>query len=58
MIRFWSRKQNKDVSKIAERELSENKKVIESLRDYDEGKKDISTDEVRGRIPRVRTPSS
>ncbi len=32
-----------EVKKIVEKKLNENRAVIESLRDYDEGKKDIST---------------
>lgn len=32
-----------DIRKIAEKKLDENRAVIESLRDYDEGKKNIST---------------
>lgn len=32
-----------DIEQIAAKQLDQNRAVIESLRDYDEGKKDIST---------------
>ncbi len=36
--------------KVVEKQLEKNRGVIESLRDYDEGKKDISTAEVERRL--------
>ena len=56
-------KQNKDkkdqneVMKVAEKQLKENRAIIESLRDYDIGKKDISTADIEKRLPDIRTAS-
>ncbi|MBX2866445.1 hypothetical protein KTR10_00575 [Candidatus Kaiserbacteria bacterium] len=55
MFNFLKRKKN--ITQIAERQLKENKQVIESLRDYDEGKKVISTDNVADRLSNVQTSS-
>lgn len=40
----------KSVREIAEREFRENRKVLESLRDYDAGKKEISTRDIQERM--------
>jgi len=49
-------KSNKDskAKKVIEKELKENIKVIESLRDYDQGKKEISTSELEKRLSNVQ----
>ncbi|MEK7463603.1 MAG: hypothetical protein AAB610_00565 [Patescibacteria group bacterium] len=43
-----------DISKVIEKQLQENIEVIKSLRDYDEGKKDISTADLERRLPNIR----
>ena len=45
------------MSKVAEKQLDKNIEVIKSLRDYDEGKKNISTSKLEGRLPHVRVTS-
>ena len=55
MFNFLKRKKNKNIEEIAKQELEENRGVFESFRDYDEGKKDISTDNVEERFTRVQT---
>ncbi len=46
-----------DFKAVAKKELNANKAVIESLRDYDQGKKEISTINVRKHLPNIRTSS-
>ena len=53
MFRFW-RKGNKTISEVTEKQLKKNERVIKSLRDHDEGKKDISTTAVERRLPDIR----
>ena len=43
-----------EVKKIAEKQLEENLGVIESLRDYDKGEKDIPTADIERRLRRVQ----
>jgi hypothetical protein len=43
-------KKTNKVEKSTKNQLKENKAVIESLRDYDAGKKEISTDKVKRRM--------
>jgi len=43
-----------DLQEVAERQLRKNAAVIESLRDYDAGKKDISTRTAEERLPGIR----
>jgi len=58
MFSFLGLKKNrKDFNSVAKKQLSKNKGVLESLRDYDEGKKKISTTNVRKRMPDIRTTS-
>ena len=57
IIAFFKSKRNQDLKDITERQLSKNIEVIKSLRDYDEGKKDISTRNVQKYLPRVRVAS-
>ena len=45
------KKKNKDLKEVAEKQLNKNISVIESLRDYDTGKKDISTRIIERRLP-------
>lgn len=53
-LTFWkSNKDKTDLISVAEKQLSENVKVIESLRDYDQGKKDISTSRVRRNLSNI-----
>ena len=47
----------KDLKSVANKQLKENKAVLESLRDYDEGKKEISTANVKRHLPNIRTTS-
>lgn len=55
---FWKSKQNNpDLKAVTEKQLSKNIEVIKSLRDYDEGKKDISTSTIQKYLPRVRVAS-
>ena len=42
------------IEKVAEQQLKKNVHVIESLRDYDTGKKDISTRDLERRMPDIR----
>jgi hypothetical protein len=51
-IKSW--RKGKDIRKVAERQLEENMSVIKSLRDYDQGKKDISTTNIERRLPDIR----
>jgi len=51
---LFKKKEKKDIKKVAEKQLEENKAVIESLRDYDTGKKDISTGDIERRLPDIR----
>lgn len=44
----------KDFKKVVEKQLKNNARVIESLRDYDLGKKEISTSNVEKRLPDLR----
>ena len=53
MFPFW-RKGNRTIKEIAEKQLKKNERVIKSLRDHDEGKKEISTTAVERRLPNVR----
>jgi hypothetical protein len=50
-------KKNKDLKKVAEQQLEKNADIITSLRDYDEGKKDISTANLEKRLPNIRVAS-
>ena len=43
-----------EFERVAEKQLRENKEVIESLRDYDAGKKEISTRKIERRLPNIR----
>lgn len=55
---FFTKKdktEKKDINKIAEKELRENFSVLESLKDYDQGKKDISTNRVADRLRDLQT---
>ncbi|MCK5591622.1 MAG: hypothetical protein KAI72_06680 [Candidatus Pacebacteria bacterium] len=58
MFIFWhSKKNKKDFKSVAEKQLVKNITVLESLRDYDEGKKEISTTNVKKRLPNIQTTS-
>jgi hypothetical protein len=57
ILDFFKRNKDKDLQKVAEKQLKENFGVIKSLRDYDEGKKDISTAELERRMPNIRVAS-
>ena len=47
-------KDNKEVRQVAKEQLRKNLSAIESLRDYDTGKKDISTSDVEKRLRNIR----
>ena len=53
MFRFW-KKGNRTIKEVAEKQLKKNERVIKSLRDHDEGKKEISTSNIERRLPSVR----
>ncbi len=42
------------IKEVAEKQLEKNATIIKSLRDYDEGKKDISTSDLERRLPDIR----
>ena len=55
MFNFFKKKKNKKNFKVvAEKQLKENREVLKSLRDYDEGKKEISTTNVRKHLQCIR----
>jgi hypothetical protein len=55
MLNFLRKKAKKNkVIEVAQQQLEENRAIIESLRDYDIGKKDISTRNVERRLPDIR----
>jgi hypothetical protein len=58
-MKFFNKLINKEkkFKKVAEEQLEENATIIKSLRDYDEGKKDISTSELETRLPNIRVTS-
>ncbi|MBI4065830.1 hypothetical protein HY412_01385 [Candidatus Kaiserbacteria bacterium] len=47
-------KKSDKIQKVAEKQLKKNMSVIESLRDYDIGKKTISTRTAEQRLPHIR----
>lgn len=58
ILKFWkSNKDKKNIKAVTEKQLSKNMDVIKSLRDYDEGKKDISTNNIRRYLPDIRVAS-
>lgn len=57
---WWKTPVNKadtEFLKVAEQQLKENRAIIESLRDYDIGKKDISTADVEKRLSDIQIAS-
>lgn len=48
------KKEKDDIQKVAEKQLKKNMTTIESLRDYDAGKKDISIRTAEKRLPHIR----
>lgn len=50
-------RKNKKVKDVAKEQLEKNRAVIESLRDYDEGKKDISTTHIKERLRDLQSSS-
>lgn len=57
MFKLFKSTKKTDLKKVAEKQLEKNIRVIESLRDYDAGKKDISTRTAEKRLPSVRVAS-
>jgi hypothetical protein len=59
MWQFWKKDQQTKMSvqDIAKKQLEENRAVFESLKQYDEGKKDISTTHVREHLRDLQTTS-
>ena len=57
MFGLWGKRNKKssekDFRKIVKQEMIENKEVLESLRDYDAGKKDISTAAIERRLRNI-----
>lgn len=54
MFKLFKRRKEADIKEVVERQLRKNAQVIESLRDYDAGKKDISTRTAEERLPDIR----
>lgn len=55
MLNFLKRKKNKkNFNSVAKKQLRENREVLKSLREYDEGKKEISTANVRKHLQCIR----
>lgn len=51
MFNFWKTTKNtNDISVIAKKQLDKNRAVFESLKAYDEGKKNISTTNIKKRL--------
>jgi len=60
MFKFlmWGKKEgNNTVKKLAKDELEKNRALFESLRDYDQGKKDISTTNVKRHLRDLQHPA-
>jgi hypothetical protein len=60
MFGFLSKKEpknkaQKDVLTVAKQQLKEKRAIIESLRDYDTGKKTISTTDIAKRVRDIQT---
>lgn len=56
LLKFLGLKKSTDnLATVAEKQLDKNMEVITSLRDYDQGKKDISTDNIKRHLPNIRT---
>lgn len=47
----------KDFEKVVEEQLEQSRDTLESLRDYDAGKKEIRTDHIEKRLSRLRDTS-
>lgn len=54
LINFIKKLNKNDLKLVTEKQLEKNIEVIKSLRDYDEGKKNIPTDKIQGYLPSVR----
>jgi len=54
MFNWFTKNKKKGFDAVVEEQLAENISVLESLRDYDEGKKEISTDNVKARLSDMR----
>ena len=56
MFDFLKKKgeENDEIQQVAEKQLREKIPIIESLRDYDSGKKNISTRTAEERLPHIR----
>lgn len=52
---FKKKKDTREVDSIAREKLAANKSVLESLRAYDQGEKEISTAGVEKRLQDIRT---
>lgn len=48
---------HKDFQVLVKKELEDNEEVIQSLRDYDAGKKEISTADIRRNLQSIRSAS-
>ena len=57
ILTFFKSKKTHDLKAVTLKQLSKNIEVIKSLRDYDEGKKDISTSNVQKYLPSIRVAS-
>lgn len=55
ILKIFGLKNNKDnLKNVAKKQLSKNIKIIKSLEDYDNGKKNIPTNNIRKYLPDIR----
>ncbi len=54
IFKFFKTSKDDSFKKVAEQQLEENGGFIRSLRDYDEGKKNISTTDLERGLPGIR----
>jgi hypothetical protein len=57
MFTFPKKAKKKNLQDVAKKQLKKTMPVLESLRDYDAGKKDISTRTAQQRLPNIRVAS-
>jgi hypothetical protein len=54
MFKLFKKRKETDLTQVVERQLQKNREAIESLREYDAGRKDISTRTAEERLPGIR----
>ena len=55
ILRWMKGEHNAEIMRVAKKQLAQNREVLESLRDYDAGKKDIPTTDVERRLQHLQT---